>query len=294
VTDVVDPISQPAAEKKETTAKRVGRRAIMFVGAAAGAGAAVSMVGGAESASADDTALLLGEVNTATNDTQLASSAAEQVLIVTSNVQFGTGVTGIAQLPGGSSSGIGVEGYCDGTGQGVYGTSNGIGVIGVSPSTSGLTQPSVAGVVGDSDGGPGVSGLSSGGAGVEGHSTVENGVSGYTTADNNSGVAGFDQSTGGGYGLYGQSDNGVALWANGVAKFQRSGIASIPAGKSSATVSASPLTDTSLILATPQNSISGLYVQAVIPNVTAGTFKIVLSKAVPSGDAAKVGWFIVN
>ncbi|HXW36275.1 MAG TPA: hypothetical protein VEJ87_16990 [Acidimicrobiales bacterium] len=102
----------------------------------------------------------------------------------------------VAGVIGDSNSGPGVLGLAGNGNSGVYGESNGPSEI---PGTY------TAGVVGDSNDSTGVIGLSS---------TV-NGVGGYTLADNNSGVAGFDTSAGGGYGLYGSSNINTGLWAIG-------------------------------------------------------------------------------
>jgi hypothetical protein len=79
-----------------------------------------------------------------------------------------------------------------------------------------------------------------------------------------------------------------------VATFTRSGLASVAAGKTSATVTDVTLTAASLVLATLQNSLSKVYVEAVIPNVSGKSFEILLSKKVPAGQTASIGWFVVN
>lgn len=174
-------------------------------------------------------------------------------------------------------------------------TSSGSGLYGISEATSGITGY-VGGVVGDSNTKYGVVGLSS----------VLNGVAGVTTADSWGGVIGQDESSGGGYGVQGYSAQGVgvsavattssatALQVEGIATFSRSGLVSIAAGKTSAKVTDVALSASSLVLANLQTNLSGVYVEAVVPDVSASSFKIVLSEAVPSGDTASVGWFVVN
>ncbi len=49
----------------------------------------------------------------------------------------------------------------------------------------------------------------------------------------------------------------------------------------------------SLVLATLQQNLSGLYVRSAVPNVAANSFTVHLSKAAPSGGA-KVAFFICN
>ena len=181
------------------------------------------------------------------------------------------GVTGL------SSGGNGVSGYSTGgTGGGVYGQSQG-------HTAKKATGAESAGVAGVSDTYTGVAGVSSGGYGVYGATFLEG----------SSGVIGVDLSDGG-VGVSAQSTSGTALQVEGVATFTRSGVVSIAAGKSTATHSGVPLTSTSLVLGTLQNSVSGVYVEAVVPNVSGHSFEIVLSKAVPSGKTAKVAWFVVN
>jgi hypothetical protein len=128
--------------------------------------------------------------------------------------------------------------------------------------------------------------------GVWGADESENGSFGVQgTTGSGVGVAGSAES---GVGVSAQSGSGIALEVEGVATFTRSGLESIPADKTSATVTGVVLSATSLVLATMQNSIAKLYVEAVVPDVGAGSFEILLSKKVPNGKAANVGWFIVN
>ena len=73
--------------------------------------------------------------------------------------------------------------------------------------------------------------------------------------------------------------------ADGVASFLRSGLVSIAAGKKSKTVSDVDLYTTgphglggnpSLVLANLQNSLPGVYVEAVVPDISASSFTIYL------------------
>ena len=196
------------------------------------------------------------------------------------------------------------------------------GVLGRNGGSSGLSRS--GGVVGDSNSNDGVVGLSSGGNGITGISTVDSGVYGTSSAswgvlgssqaEVAGGVWGADESEAGAFGVQGttgpgvgvagsaesgigvsaQSASGTALKVEGVATFTRSGLVSIPADKVSVTVTGVALSTASLVLATMQNSVPKVYVEAVIPNVGAGSFEILLSKKVPNGKAANVGWFIVN
>ena len=49
-----------------------------------------------------------------------------------------------------------------------------------------------------------------------------------------------------------------------------------------------------LVFATLQDQISGVSVESAVPNGTTGTVTVTLSKAVPAGKTALVGWMIVN
>jgi hypothetical protein len=79
-----------------------------------------------------------------------------------------------------------------------------------------------------------------------------------------------------------------------VVSFARSGVASIVAGQRSATQTGVSLSSSSLVLATIQNDISGLWIEAVVPNVAQSSFTMFLSRHVPQGNTVTVGWFIVN
>ncbi len=79
-----------------------------------------------------------------------------------------------------------------------------------------------------------------------------------------------------------------------VVNFARSGVASIGGGHTSATVTGLSLSSASLVFATAQNQVRDLSVQAVVPNVAAGSFTIFLSQRVPPQKTLQVGWFIAN
>ena len=85
---------------------------------------------------------------------------------------------------------------------------------------------------------------------------------------------------------------GAALQVQGVAAFARSGLLTVAAGKSSATVTGVALTAASLVLATVQQNLPGVYVRAAVPKITGSSFTVYLSKA-PT-VTANVAWFLVN
>ena len=66
----------------------------------------------------------------------------------------------------------------------------------------------------------------------------------------------------------------------------------IPAGASQVTKTGLTLNTASFLLATLQAYRAGIAVAAVVPNPTAGSFTIYLTKAVTS--STRVAWFQVN
>jgi hypothetical protein len=79
-----------------------------------------------------------------------------------------------------------------------------------------------------------------------------------------------------------------------VVSFARSGVVSIPGGQTTVTETGVSLSSTSVVLATIQTVIRGLYIEAVVPDVATSSFEIFLSQRVPPGKTVTVGWFIVN
>ena len=315
VADGADSVKEGA---KRALVERPHSRRTILTGAAVGlAGAAVAAVGTAKPAGADGPNILLGNGQGAigndagTGQTSMTTDASAPAFIVYNTASDGTGIYG--QTANGSGLSVGpaaVVGDSKKTqGIGVAGVSlSGPGVVGQSQAPSGfLDNPEIAGVIGDSQNNIGVCGFSMNGPGVQGASDNSTGVLGVTAGNGGSAVSGFDFSPTGATGVFGQSgapggvgvsaenSSGTALKVTGIATFSRSGVVSIAAGKSTAThTGVSPLKSTSLVLANLQNSLPGVYVEAVVPNVSGHSFEIVLSKAVPAGKTAKVAWFIVN
>jgi len=144
------------------------------------------------------------------------------------------------------------------------------------------------------------------GAGVRG-----NGRWGVIGEGTHTGVAG-----GGFVGVRGKAsivqggERGVGVWAeadipgstalradgpsefNGVTKFARSGVVSIPRGSASATVPGVSLTTDTAILATLQDRVAGLYLHAVETDAAQGSFTVFLSKA--PGREVRIGWFALG
>jgi hypothetical protein len=131
------------------------------------------------------------------------------------------------------------------------------------------------------------------------------GVQGVNMAANGSGVQGFNAASGtsgslGGWaGVYASASkpDSFALNVDGRVQFHRSGIATIPAGKSSVAVGTAggvtlALFPESRVLATLQTNRAGLFVQAAVPNVSKNTVTIYLNKKAPA--ATTVAWFVLS
>jgi hypothetical protein len=232
------------------------------------------------------------------------------------NGSNGDGVDGIALNDGdglgGESlgNGDGVSGISDGTGSGLKGLSTGSGYglfVKANEATGGhIETPSQTGaglevninnaanargaVEAETTGdGPGVQGQSDfGGPGVKGVGLTRGGY----------GVFGQDNSAGS-VGLYGTSTKGLALEAHGNSKFTgkttfaRSGTVTVASGKSSVAGPAVNLTPASLVLATIQGNVHGVWIQGVtLTTGTHGSFTVHLNKTAPS--KITVAWFIAN
>lgn len=216
----------------------------------------------------------------------------------------GNGVTGV------SPGGVGVFGSSS-NGDGVYAQSligrgvNATGVYGV------FAVGTVAGVHGTTAADTGTSGTAGvigidisngagGGFGVYAQSEIGTGIYGTIFGDSSgqSAVHANDASTGGGYGVFATSLNGMALAVDGsasfsgVTTFSRSGVATVAANESSATVTDVALTDTSIVLATVQGDVKKVSVEGVVTDPSSSEFTIYLTNA-PTASLA-VGWFVIG
>jgi hypothetical protein len=188
------------------------------------------------------------------------------------------GYVGAAGLPAGAVQ-TRVHGRCDisadstgvlgesADGTGVMGdTSNGYGVVGLG--YYGVYGSGSAGVVGDVDGGTGVQGWT-----------------GVDVAPDPAAMVGV---------WAGAQTGRTALQVSGVAKFSRSGRATVAIGASSVAVTvAGGITSAAFGIASPQTNRAGYYVQAVVPTVATGQIRIYLNKAVTT-SAIAVGWIVVG
>lgn len=302
------------AGRDETSGRTAGgrdrrpRRELLTGAAAAALGVITTetLTSATPAQAAQGSAVLLGQDNTAaTARTGLFTAGGESALLADPSTLIGvagnggnggTGVgvqgTGIIGVRGqgngagngvvgngGPNNGFGVVGAGNGGGAGVAGqggANNGVGVGG----TGGGSGSGVAGEGGASNG-IGVFGLGRGvGDGVQGESSLGNGVHGISLAAGGVGV------------LAENSAGGTALKATGPTTFSRSGVLIVAAGSSTVTKTGVPLTAASLVLATLQQNVAGVWVRAAVPNVSGSSFTVYLSKAVST--RTKVGWFVVN
>ena len=287
--------------------KRPRRELLAGAAAILGVVTGETLSSGAPAQATQGSAVLLGQDNTgATAGTEISETGG--ALAVLADPANHIGVLGQA-----SGNGTGVNGAGAGSGSGVLGSggaSGGVGVIGLGGGDStgviGNGDGSGSGVVGNSGAGDahGVEGFGSGtGSGVVGRGGAGGGAGMVGSAlGNGSGVVGIGAGSGaglegiggaGGVGVLAESSGGgTALKATGRVVFSKSGVLTVPAGKSTVTKTGVALTAASLVLATLQQDVPGVWVRSAVPNVTAKSFTVHLSKAVSA--KTKVAWFVLN
>jgi hypothetical protein len=108
--------------------------------------------------------------------------------------------------------------------------------------------------------------------------------------ENRRGVGVFARS-GGGIALVAQGGD-MALHAEGVASFSRSGTAIIRAGSSSVSMHRVRIDRNTLVLAVLQQNRPGVWVSSAVPDPEGNGFTIRLNMPVPV--RTRVGWFLVN
>jgi hypothetical protein len=181
---------------------------------------------------------------------------------------------GLIGTSGGAAGDLGaaVRAFTTGNGDGVWasaGTDSGVGVHGENFAD-----------------GDGVYGVSDGvGAGVHG---VGNGGSAVYAEDASEGNTGT--------GLLATSRSGTALRVSGRAAYSNCGVATIAgtvaSPKQAVAFKGAQLTANSVVIATLQANIAGVFVASAVPHVAAGTVTINLNQAVT--QHVKVGWFVCD
>jgi hypothetical protein len=260
--------------------------------------AAGALARAAPAAAANGDPITMGQLNQASSNTAINNSGGDTAFTA-------LGTANATALEGDAVGGTGVSGTSV-TGIGVSGTT-GSTAAGAAAVTGEITSASPgalsAAVLGKNDGtgtngigvhgshagdGWGVYGTSQGGIGVFGNVTTGTGIEGSGTT----GVFGITSSQHGVGVLAQNNGGGAALKVDGVAAFSRSGVASVPPGKSQVTHPL-PLTSASFVLATIQGNVTGLYVRGVtIAAGSPGSFTIHLSNTVTS--KTNVAWLAVN
>lgn len=261
------------------------RAGLSSVAAVLALAASVVAFGGGEGADATQgQAILAGQINTETAATVVQNT---NVSVPDCSQTSGTGL-----LACGDNGVVG-----RGIGEGVLGI-GAAGVIGAGTSSYGVegTSNTGGGVFGftGAEGKNGVFGQAdnSGGSGVYGQNDATGyGVAGRATnAGGGTGVLGDAPNSAAGVGVEADSATGTALHVNGKAVFSRSGIVTIAAGNNTRTVTLAGVTNSSMVLATAQQS-KAVYVKAVIP--AAGSFKVFLTGKAPTGGL-RVAYFVLN
>jgi hypothetical protein len=158
-----------------------------------------------------------------------------------------------------------------------------LGWSGIGATPAGVPKTGVYGRATQDANARGVHGYSTAGRGVYGQATSGRGVYGYAGAASGVGVYAAAATTA-----------SAALQVAGIAKFSRSGKLTIPPNATSATKTGVPLTSTSLVLAVLQSNRAGVFVQAAVPNVGAGSFTVYLNKVANATANTTVAWFVVN
>jgi hypothetical protein len=275
-------------ESSKNAAGRRTRRQLLAggTGALAAVLAAEAIARPAPALAADGGNVVLGQDNAASATTVIANSADDKT-------QAALQATGTGET-------IGISGLSD-SGNGVYGQSGATssGLLTVGHGVHGITDDPQGYAVVAEHAGNGTAILGIGGelgSGVAGTSGVGIGVSG--SSGGHAGVAGAN--TGAGAGVSGSAFSGIGVLASGAtalsvqgpAVFSRSGVLTVRRGRSSVAQTVIQLSAATLVLATVQDDVEGLWVRSAVPDPAGHKFTIHLNKAAPTG--VKVAWFLVN
>jgi hypothetical protein len=284
-------MTDEATRTGETSRNAAGRRTRRQLlaggtGALAAVLAAEAIARPTPALAADGDNVVLGQDNAASATTVIANSADDKT-------QAALQATGTGET-------IGISGLSD-SGNGVYGQSGATpsGLLSAGHGVHGITDdPQGYGVVAEHYGnGTAIIGIGGElGSGVTGTSGVGVGVSG--SSGGQAGVAGAN--TGAGPGVYGSAFSGIGVLASGAtalsvqgpAVFSRSGVLTVHGGRSSAVQTVIQLSAATLVLATIQDDVEGVWVRSAVPDPAGHKFTIHLNKAAPT--RVRVAWFLVN
>jgi len=275
-------------ETSRNASWRRTRRQLLAGGTGAFAAVLVTeaLVRPATALAADGDNVVLGQDNAASATTVIASSADDK----TQAALQATGTGETTGLSGLSESGNGIYGQSGATASGLLPVGHGVHGITDDPQGYGVVAEhygngtAILGIGGEL--GSGVAGTSGAGVGVSGSSGGQAGVAGANT--------------GAGPGVYGSAFSGIGVLASGAtalsvqgpAVFSRSGVLPVHQGRSSAVQTVTQLSPASLVLATIQDDVEGVWVRSAVPDPAGDKFTIHLNKAAPT--RVRVAWFLVN
>ena len=303
-----DPATDAATGADSPTAdvapSRTTRRTILGAGLGALVATVAASLGRAQPAkAADNEVVQVGQSRLARTVTVFQNQENNNDVLEAKSVGIGNASTGGgAAISGRSDSGNGVIGRSD-SGKGVEGRSNAAGSVGV----YGFSNGGI-GVYAYSGAGHALAGYANGPTafGVFGQAKDESGFGavGQNLASQTIGLLGAPK-----YGVEGRAPNAlgyvgvkasapeaaVALSVDGVARFTRSGRASVPAGKSFVDVDVpGGMTALTIVVATPMVNRSGVYVQSAVPNTTTGEVRINLNKIASATSSTPVAWMVLS
>jgi hypothetical protein len=288
--------------------ERRSRRDVVRLGAAGVVGVLAAGAIAPDGASANDgDPLLLGDsANACTSRTGWDSSDSAYTLSMTNS---GDGacleVTGGKFGPGleafGTGSNEAISAFSPGPGATIFASvgnatgssqAGGIAMQGASADSIG------AGLLGENTGtGTGVHGTSNGGNGVYAEDKSSAATANGLLATSSAGTA-VNASTNTGIAVSAEagSAGGTALWVSGPAAYSNCGVAtvggSVATPRQSVLVKGVKLSANSLVVATLQASIAGVFVASAVPHPTAGTITITLNQAV--SQHVKIGWIAID
>jgi hypothetical protein len=294
----IEPNDVPSAVT--TTRPIQSRRAVLGAALGATAAAAAGVLARPAPVAATVTPLSSGQENAADAPTGLVVTDAGKVALYVSTASIPGVVTGgvVRVSSGNGHTAISVD--VSGSGWGMDMNVTGTDAIGIALSATGTNAKGMqvdGGSIGidvsaQTTGGIGLnaSAFGLGSIGVDGYGAI--GVLGESQSGSGIGVKGTAGS--GTAGLF-TATTGTALQTTGKVKLNRSGKATIGAGKSYVDVAvAGGLAGTPLCFANLRTNRTGVYVQSVIPTTSTGKIRIRLNKVASSSSSTYVSWAVLG
>jgi len=284
-----------------TTRPIQSRRAVLGAALGATAAAAAGVLARPAPVAATVTALSSGQENAADATTGLVLSDVGKVALYVSTTSIPAVVTGGVFRVSAHNGMTGVS--VDVSGANAWGMNmsvTGSDAIGIAISTPGANSQGMqvdGGSTGiqvsaQATGGTGVnaSAFGDGSIGVSGYGAI--GLLGESLSGAGTSVKGV--ATSGTAGLF-SATTGTAIQATGKVKLNRSGRATIGAGKSYVDVTvAGGLAGTPLCFANLRTNRTGVYVQSVVPTTSTGKIRIRLNKVASASSGTYVSWAVLG